>query len=53
MNYSDKASLEFPFDKNALHYFKQVVGKAREGQVQTIVNNFYNRNLNYNDIPKK
>ncbi|WP_146186452.1 hypothetical protein [Pedobacter sp. HMWF019] len=38
---------------NAVRFFNNTVGKATQGQVQTIVTNLYNGNLNYNNIPKK
>lgn len=50
MNYTGQAVKTFP---GAINYFNNTVGKATQGQVQTIIDNLYKGNLNHDDIPKK
>ncbi len=56
MNYTSKAVENYynPFSTmDFTKYFNDNVGKATQGQEQQIINNLYNGNLNYDDIPKK
>ena len=51
MNYTGKAQDAHPFIPES--YFRNTVGKATQDQIQTIINNLYNGNLNYDNIPKR
>ena len=52
MNYTGEAVKSFGIVPGATNYFQNTVGKATRGQIQTIINNLYNGNLNYINIPK-
>lgn len=53
MSYTGEAVKSFNVVPGAINYFNNTVGKATRGQIQTIIDNLYNGNLNYNNIPKK
>lgn len=55
MNYTSVAAKSGTLNPNinAVRFFQNTVGKATKGQIQTIINNLYNGNLNYNNIPKR
>jgi len=53
MNYTKEAAKGFSTTGGVIQYFNNTVGKATKGQIQTIINNLYDGNLNYNNIPKK
>ena len=52
MNYS-KVAVDNQRSTYPMSFFNNNVGKATKGQVQTIINNFYDGNLNSNDFPKE
>jgi len=53
MNYTKNAaqSGSLPPNIEPIRFFNNTVGKARQGQMQAIINNLYNGNLNFNNIP--
>ncbi|WP_333888853.1 DUF6443 domain-containing protein [Sphingobacterium siyangense] len=52
MNYTGKSNPNtLNFNVDAKRFFMNTVGKASKGQIQTIINNLYNGNLNFNNIP--
>jgi RHS repeat-associated protein len=52
MNYTKNATAS-TLVPDATRFFQNTIGKATKGQIQTIINNLYNGNLNFNNIPKK
>lgn len=55
MNYTREAANAGTLNPNvnAIRFFNNTVGKATRGQIQTVINNLYNGNLNFNNIPKR
>lgn len=58
MNYTSKAADFWEtvpgYTRNAMtKYFNENVGKATRGQIQQVINNYFEGNLNFNDIKKK
>jgi RHS repeat-associated protein len=52
MDYSQSAAQSHPNYVDGLQYFQTHVGSATAGQIQQIINNLWDGNLNYNNIPK-
>jgi RHS repeat-associated protein len=52
MDYSHTAAKSHPNYPDAIQYFQRHVGKATSGQIQQIINNLWDGNLNFNNIPK-